>query len=331
GTGKPEDAVTLLEGIRRALPNARVLHTRGAPVDTADTSGFGEAERMAREADAVLLVLGEREDMSGEAASRTSVELPGSQLALAQTVVRAARASNPDKPVAALLMNGRPLAVPWLADSVPAVLETWFLGVEHGHAVADVVFGDHNPSGRLPVTLPRVTGQVPVYYAAKPTGRPPVASEKYTSKYLDVHWTPQWPFGHGLGYTTFGYSDLRLSADNIRTGDSLAVTVSVRNSGPRPGAEVVQLYLRDDVASVTRPMRSLKGFARISLRPGEARDVRLTVRPEHLALYDLGMRRVVEPGGFTVFVGGSSEGGLEARFRVVGDTLVLAPPPPRLR
>jgi beta-glucosidase len=331
GVGKPEDAITLLEGIRRAVPRARVLHTRGAPVDTVDTRGFGEAERMAREADAVLLVLGEREDMSAEAASRASVELPGSQEALARAVTRAARSSDSGKPVVAVLMNGRPLAVPWLADSVPAIVESWFLGVEHGHAVADVLFGDHNPAGRLPVTMPRVTGQVPIYYNAKPTGRPPVATEKYTSKYLDVHWTPQWPFGHGLSYTSFAYSELRLSADSIRGGDSLVVSVSVRNTGARAGDEVVQLYLRDDAASVTRPLRSLKGFARVSLRPGEARNVRLTVRPEHLSLYDLTMRRVVEPGDFTVFVGGSSDGGLEGRFRVVGDTVVLAEPPPRLR
>jgi beta-glucosidase len=331
GAGKPEDAITLLEGIRRALPSARVLHARGAPVDTVDTSGFGEAERIAREADAVLLVLGERENMSGEAASRTSIELPGSQQALAQAVARAARASDPGKPVVAVLMNGRPLAIPWLADSVPAIVEAWFLGVEHGHAVADVLFGTHNPAGRLPVSLPRVTGQVPIYYSQKPTGRPPVATEKYTSKYLDVPWTPQWPFGHGLSYTTFTYADLRLSADSIRAADSLVVTVSLRNSGARAGDEVVQLYLRDEAASVTRPLRSLKGFGRVSLEPGEAREVRFTLRPEDLSLYDLTMRRVVEPGAFRVFVGGSSEGGLEGRFLVVGDTLVLAPPPPRLR
>jgi beta-glucosidase len=331
GTGKPEDVITLLEGIRRAVPSARVLHARGAPVDTVDTRGIGEAERIAREADAVLLVLGEREDMSGEAASRASVELPGSQEALAQAVTRAARASEPDKPVIAVLMNGRPLAIPWVADSVPAIVEAWFLGVEHGHAVADVLFGDHNPAGRLPVSMPRATGQVPIYYSRKPTGRPPVATEKYTSKYLDVPWTPQWPFGHGLSYTTFAYADLRLSADSMRAADSLVVTVSVRNSGTRAGDEVVQLYLRDAAASVTRPLRALKGFGRVSLRPGEAREVRLTIRPQDLSLYDETTRRVVEPGGFTVFVGGSSDGGLEGRFRVVGDTLVLAPPPPRLR
>ena len=269
--------------------------------------------------------------MSAEAASRASVELPGSQEALAQAVTRAARASDPAKPVVAVLMNGRPLAVPWLADSVPAIVESWFLGVEHGNAVADVLFGDHNPAGRLPVSLPRATGQVPIYYSRKPTGRPPVATEKYTSKYIDVPWTSQWPFGHGLSYTTFTYADLRLSADSMRASDSLAVTVSVRNTGRLAGDEVVQLYLRDDAASVTRPLRALKGFARVTLGPGEAREVRLTIRPADLSLYDLRMRRVVEPGGFTVFVGGSSDGGLEGRFRVVGDTLVLAPAPPRLR
>ncbi len=329
GAGRPEDAVTLLEGIRRAVPGARVLHARGAPVDTANTRGFAEAERVARMADAVLLVLGEREDMSAEAASRASVELPGSQEALAKAVTRAARASDPDKPVVAVLMNGRPLAVPWLADSIPAIVEAWFLGVEHGHAVADVLFGDHNPAGRLPVSMPRATGQVPIYYSRKPTGRPPVATEKYTSKYLDVPWTPQWPFGHGLSYTTFSYADLRLSADSIRGSDSLVVTVSVRNSGSRAGDEIVQLYLHDDAASVTRPLRSLKGFGRVSLGPGEAREVRFTIRPTDLSLYDVTMRRVVEPGAFTVFVGGSSEAGLQSHFQVVGDTIILGDAPPR--
>ena len=244
--------------------------------------------------------------------------------------MRAARAVDPNKPVVAVLMSGRPLAVPWLADSVPSILNAWFLGVEHGHAVADVLFGDHNPAGRLPVSVPRVTGQVPIHYGHKPTGRPP-AEERYTSKYIDVPWTPLWPFGHGLSYTSFAYADLRLSADSLRPSDSLVVSVSVRNTGRRAGAEVVQLYLRDDAASVTRPVRALKGFARVTLAPTQARTVRFTLRPADLSLYDLTMRRVVEPGAFTLFAGGSSSGGLEARFQVVGDTLVLAPAPPRLR
>jgi beta-glucosidase len=332
GAGRSEDVVTLLEGVRRAAgTRTRVLHTRGAPVDTIDAGGFAEAERLARSADAVVLVLGERADMSAEAASRASLELPGAQLALAQRVVRAARAAKPDKPIVAVLMNGRPLALQWLADSVPAVLETWFLGVEHGNAAADVLFGDYSPAGRLPITFPRVTGQVPIYYGHRPTGRPPAEDEQYTSKYIDVPWTPLWPFGYGLSYTSFAYVNLQLSADSARAADSIVVTVDVTNTGPRAGDEVVQLYVRDDAASVARPVRALKGFRRVTLRAGERQKVRLTLRPDDLALYDRTMRKVVEPGTFTVFVGGSSEGGLEGHFRVFGDTLVIAPAPPRLQ
>jgi beta-glucosidase len=332
GAGRKEDVVTLLAGIRQAVSsNTRVLYTRGAPVDTVNTSGFTEAERLARTADAVLLALGERADMSAEAASRASLELPGAQLALAQAVYRAARASDQNKQVVAVLLNGRPLALQWLADSIPAILETWFLGIEHGNAAADVLFGDYNPGGRLPVSFPRVTGQVPIYYSHKSTGRPPAEKDHFTSKYIDVPWTPLWPFGHGLSYTTFGYSKLRLSSDVVRMGDSVAVSVAVTNTGRRAGDEVAQVYLRDEAASVARPVRSLKRFRRLTLQPGETRTVTLTLRPDDLALYDLTMRKVVEPGWFTVFVGGSSAAGLESRFRVAGDTLVLAPAPPRPR
>jgi beta-glucosidase len=332
GAGRKEDTVTLLAGVRRAVrPGTRVVFARGAPVDTVNTSGFAEAERLARSADAVLLVLGERADMSAEAASRASLELPGAQLALAQAVVRAARAADSGKPIIAVLLNGRPLALQWLADSVPAIVETWFLGVEHGNAAADMLFGDYNPSGRLPVSFPRVTGQVPIYYSHKPTGRPPVESDHFTSKYIDVPWTPLWTFGHGLSYTSFTYSNLRLSAETVRAADTMVVSVAVTNSGHRAGDEVVQMYLRDEAASVTRPVKALKGFRRLTLNPGETRAVSLTLRPDDLALYDLTMRKVVEPGRFIVFVGGSSMGGLESRFEVVGNTLVLAPPPPRVR
>lgn len=332
GAGRKEDAVTLLEGIRRAVGSGtRVLYARGAPVDTVETRGFAEAARLARSADAVLLVLGERADMSAEAASRASLELPGSQLELAKVVARAARTTDPGKPIVAVLLNGRPLALQWLADSVPAILETWFLGVEHGSATADLLFGDFNPSGRLPVTFPRVTGQVPIYHSHKPTGRPPAEKDHFTSKYIDVPWTPLWVFGHGLSYTTFGYSKLRLSSDRLRMGDSLTVSVDVTNKGARPGDEIVQIYLRDEAGSVARPVKTLKGFRRVALKPGETRTVRFVLKPDDLSLYDLDMRKVVEPGSFLVFAGGSSAGGLEARFAAVGDTLVLAAPPPRLR
>src|SRR5207247_2635703 len=209
--------------------------------------------------DAVLRVLGGAERVGGEAASRTSVELPGAELQLAQAVVRAARASSPTKPIIAVVMSGRPLAVQWLADSTSALVECWHLGVEHGNALADVLLGDYAPSGKLPVTFPRVTGQVPIYYNHKNTGRPPSGKEKYTSKYIDAPWTPLFPFGHGLSYTTFGYTNLRLSRSTLRGTDSLAVTVDVGNTGTRAGTEVAQLYLRDDAASVTRPVRELRG------------------------------------------------------------------------
>ena len=328
GAGQGAEAISALAGIHKALPNARVVHVRGAPVDTESTTGFAEAERAARDADAVLLVLGERGDMTGEATSRANLELPGSQLALAQAVVRAA---GQGKPVVAVLMNGRPLAVQWLADSTSALVESWYLGVEHGNALADVLFGDVAPSGKLPVTFPRVTGQVPIYYAHRKTGRPADPNNHYTSKYIDVPETPLFPFGHGLSYTTFGYADLRPSTAAIRPGDSVGVTFTVTNTGQREGTEVVQLYLRHDAASVTRPVRELKRFARVTLRPGESRTVQFTLRGDDMAFYDLDMKRVVEPGTITLFAGGSSAAPLEAHLTLDGQTRVLAPVPPRMR
>jgi beta-glucosidase len=332
--GRKEDAVTVLAGIRAAVgPAVSVRYVRGAPVDTVNTSGFADAVRAAREADAVVLVLGEREDMSAEAASRSSIELPGSQLQLAQAVMRAARSAPGArrKPVVAVLMNGRPLALPALADTVPAIVESWFLGVQHGNAVADVLFGNYNPGGRLPVTFPRSTGQIPIYYNHRNTGRPANPADKYTSKYLDLPSTPLYAFGYGLSYTTFAYDDLRLSAADIVATDTINVMVDVKNTGDRVGDEVVQLYVRDDVASVARPVRELKRFRRLTLKPGETRTVSFSIASDDLAFYDRGMRRVVEPGSFTVYVGGSSVDTHEAHFSVKGDTLVLAPAPTRFR
>jgi beta-glucosidase len=331
GAGRPEDAVSVLAGLRAALPQARIAHERGAPVESLSTGGFAAAVQAAREADAVVLVLGERADMSGEASSRASIELPGSQLALAQSVVRATRAADPRKPIVAVLMNGRPLAVQWLADSVPAIVESWLLGVEHGNALADVLLGDANPSGRLPATFPRATGQVPIYHAHRNTGRPAAQANNYTSKYLDLPWTPLWPFGHGLSYTTFSYANLRVAASRGRARDSVVVRVDVTNAGSRGGDEVAQLYVRDDAASVARPVRELKGFRRITLRAGETRTVEFVLQPVDLSLYRLDMRRVVEPGTFTLWAGGSADATLAQKYRVVGDTLTVAPAPRRIR
>jgi beta-glucosidase len=335
--GRPEEAVTVLAGIRAAVaPSVRVTFAPGAAVDSADTSRFAAARAAAADADAVVLVLGETEWMSGEASSRASIELPGVQLQLARAVLRAAnppraRALNarPPKPVVVVLMNGRALAIPELAREAPAILETWFLGTEHGTAVADVLFGDYNPGGKLPVTFPRATGQIPIYYNHRNTGRPADTTNHYTSRYLDLPSSPLFPFGYGLSYTTFTYSNLRLSSTRMGARDSVDVSVDVRNSGDRAGDEVVQLYIRDSVASVEEPIKALKGFQRVTLRSGEMRTVTFRLRPESLALYDRQMRRVVEPGIFTIFAGTNSDTLLATHLEVTGDILVLAPAPPR--
>jgi beta-glucosidase len=211
-------------------------------------------------------------------------------------------------------MNGRPLAIPRLSEAVPAIVESWFLGVETGNALADVLFGDVNPGGKLPATFPRATGQVPIYYAHKNTGRPPDAANHYTSKYNDLPWTPLYPFGFGLSYTSFTTSAPRLDATSLRAGDSLGVSVDVKNTGSRAGDEVVQLYVRDDVASVTRPVMELRRFRRITLKPGESQTLRFTLGMSDLAFLDTSMTRVVEPGTFTVFAGTSSASVNEAKF-----------------
>ncbi len=306
--GRAEDAVSVLTGIRRAVsPGTRVLYERGASPVQDDTTGIAGAVRVAMQADAVVLVLGEVPDQSAEAASRASIELPGAQLQLAQAIAAAG------KPVVVVLMNGRPLALQWLHDNVPAIVETWFLGVEHGTATADVLFGDYNPGGKLTATFPRVTGQVPIYYNHRKTGRPPT-SEKYTSKYIDVPWTPLYPFGHGLSYTSFRYAEPRLSATTMRPSDSLRIEVDVTNAGAVAGDEVVQLYVRDDVASVTRPVQELRGFHRVRLTPGETRTIGFVLDVEDLAFHDSALDRVAEPGSFTVFVGGSSVDSKQLRF-----------------
>ena len=332
--GRPSEATTVLAGIRSALGNStRIITVRGAPVDTVDTTGFALARSAVSEADAVVLVIGERADMSGEASSRASIELPGAQRDLALEVIRAARGSagGETKPVVVVLMNGRPLAFPEVAAAAPAILETWFLGTQHGAAVADVLFGDYNPGGKLPSTFPRATGQIPLYYNHRNTGRPADSANHYTSKYLDLPWTPLFPFGYGLSYTTFSYSNLRLSAPTIRAGDSVVVSLEVRNTGDRTGDEVVQLYIRDDVASVEEPIKELKGARRVTLQPSETRTVTFVLKPDAFALYDHEMRRVVEPGTFTIFAGTNSVDVTSVPLQVTGDVLVLAPSTPRMR
>jgi len=322
--GKPEDVVTVLQGIKARVPaSTQILYAQGAGIEDTSTAGFADAIAAARRAKVAILVLGERHDMSGEAASRSSLGLPGVQQQLLEAV------SATGTPVVLVLMNGRPLVLEWAAEHVPAIVETWFLGVEAGNATAEVLFGDVNPSGRLTLSFPRAVGQIPLYYNHRNTGRPP-AADKFTSKYIDVPVTPRYPFGYGLSYTTFAYRDLKvlfrtnigsrdLQAGPPRVGpnDTLSVLVTVANTGAREGTEVVQLYVRDEVATVARPVRELKGFSRVTLKPGEARRIELRLAARDLAFYGLDMKPTVEPGTFRVFVGPNSVEGLEAVFEVI--------------
>jgi beta-glucosidase len=309
--GDPQDAVTPLAGIKQRAGSVSVTYAKGCGITDSSTAGFAEAVAAAKQADVAVLVLGEMGDMSGEAASRAFLDLPGVQ----QRLLEAVQATG--TPVVLVVNSGRPLTVAWAAEHVPAIVEAWFLGVETGPALASVLFGDVSPSGKLPVTFPRSVGQIPLYYNHKNTGRP-TGPDKYTSKYIDLPVTPLFPFGHGLSYTTFSYSNLRLSAPRIPPTGSLRVSVTVTNTGSREGAEVVQLYVHDEAASVTRPVRQLVGFQRVALKPGEARTVELALTARELGLYNRDMKFVVEPGTFRVFVGGSSVGGLEEQFEVAG-------------
>ena len=312
--GQAQDVVTVLQGIRSRASGSQVVYAQGAGVEDTSTAGFAAAVAAAKRANVAVLVLGERGDMSGEAASRSSLGLPGVQ----QQLLEALAATG--TPVVLVLMNGRPLILEWASDHVPAILETWFLGVEAGNAIADVLFGDVSPSGRLPVTFPRVLGQVPIYYNHRNTGRPYKSSlgiMSSGSKYIDVPNTPRYPFGFGLSYTTFAYSDLKLSVPRARVTDTVTATVTVANTGKREGTEVVQLYVRDEVASVSPRVRELKAFQRVTMKPGESRAVSLRVAVRDLWFIGLDMKPVVEPGTFRVYVGPNSAEGLEASFECI--------------
>jgi beta-glucosidase len=290
--GRLEDVRPLLPALREALPHSEIGYDDGADIAAAAAT--------ARGADLVLLVVGEDFDRTGEARSFADIALPGAQQALADAVLDTGR------PVVVLLMNGRPLAIDRLAARAPAILETWFLGIEAGPAIADILTGRASPGGRLPVTFPRASGALPFVYDRLPTGRPADPDPaRDTVRYRDLPVTPLFAFGHGLSYTSFTYSDLRLSGTSIAPGGRLTVSVTVRNTGTRPGEEVVQLYAHDPVASVSRPIQQLRGFRRIALAPGEAKRVSFTLTPAQLALWDAGRWRI-EAGEIQLMRGGSS-------------------------
>jgi len=325
------ESISVMDGLTKAVGNnAKIVYARGsnlhedAAIEERATM-FGkslnrdkrsveemrsEAVRIARAADVVVVAIGEGAEMSGEASSITNLELPQTQRDLLKALLQTG------KPVVAVLFTGRPLVLKWENENVPAILNTWFGGSEAGDAISDVLFGSVNPSGKLTTTFPQNVGQVPLYYAHKNTGRPLSGPwfQKFQSNYIDVSNEPVYPFGYGLSYTTFIYSDVKLDKTSITSSETLTVTVDVTNTGKYDGAEVVQLYVRDWVGSVTRPVKELRSFEKVMIKAGESKTVTFQLTKEDLSFYNYDLNWVAEPGEFSVFVGSNSRDVKEAKF-----------------
>lgn len=308
--GDRSKSVTLLEGLRAKLPGTNLIFAKGCEIDGTSKDDIAEAVTAAMQSEVVILAIGEAHWMSGEAASRSDIGLPGVQQELVETLHKTG------KPIVVVLINGRPLTINWIDENIPAILEAWFPGTQGGHAIADVLFGDYNPSGKLPVTFPKNVGQIPIYYSMKNTGRPFDTKNKYTSHYLDVSNDPLYVFGYGLSYTTFEYGEIMLDKKTMMNNETLEVSVEVTNTGKVAGEEVVQLYIQDVVASLTRPVRELKGFKKIMLEPGQSATATFTIKPSDLAFYDQEMTFVSEKGEFRVFIGGNSRDTKTAVFEL---------------
>lgn len=308
GAGDHTYCVTLRQGIESYIGPDRVLYAKGCGITNTDTFGFDEAKKIAEEAQVIVMAVGEESGMSGEAASRSDIGLPGAQRRLIEEIVSLGR------PVVLVLMNGRPLTLQWENDHVASILETWFLGTRAGDAIAQVLFGDYNPSGKLPITFPRSVGQIPIFYNMKNSGRPFMAEEKYTSKYLDIPNTPLYPFGYGLSYTTFEYFNLRSDKTKYKQGETIKVSIDLTNAGSYDGEEVVQLYIHDLVGSTTRPVRELKGFQKVMLKKGENRTITFNLKTSDLAFYTRDMSFKAEPGDFEIYVGGNSNTGNKVKI-----------------
>lgn len=332
-----DNAPSLVEGLREVVGDrAKVVTAKGSNLigdadyekratmfgrelhrdNRTDRELLDEALKVAARADVIVAALGESSEMSGESSSRTNLEMPDVQRALLQELLKTG------KPVVLVLFTGRPLVLTWEEEHVPAILNVWFGGSEAAYAISDVLFGDVNPSGKLTATFPQNVGQIPLFYNHKNTGRPLQEGrwfEKFRSNYLDVSNEPLYPFGYGLSYTTFAYSDIHLSSTEMSADGELTATVTVTNTGSRDGAEVVQLYIRDLVGSVTRPVKELKGFEKIFLKAGESRKVSFSITPELLKFYNYDLQFVCEPGDFDVMIGGNSRDVKKARFLLKGE------------
>jgi beta-glucosidase len=311
GAGEGEKCVSVLTAFqgRSAKDGFTLLHAKGADITGDDKKGFDDALAAARKSDIIIAVVGESKEMSGEASSRADLGLPGVQEELVEALVATG------KPVVVVLMNGRPLILPWIAVHANAIVETWWTGTEGGPAIADILFGDYNPSAKLTMTFPRALGQVPIFYNQKNTGRPYDPNTKWNTRYLDLPNSPQYPFGFGLTYTTFMYDSLIVTtprssakgANDFSMTDTVQASIKITNTGKRSGEEIVQLYVRDLVGSVTRPVKELKGFQKIKLAPGESKNVVFKITADQLRFYTADMTFKAEPGVFWIMAGPDSE------------------------
>ncbi|MGM0458669.1 MAG: beta-glucosidase BglX [Bacteroidota bacterium] len=312
--GEESENVSLMEGLRNALPSETDLQfVQGVPLSIEDhsTDGIDEAVELAAESDVVIMALGEGRHMSGEAASRTELNLPGAQQELLEAI------QETGTPVVLVLMAGRPLDLRWADENIESIVNTFYLGSRTGDAITSVLFGDHNPGGKLTFSWPYNVGQIPNVYYHKKTGRPIDPDQRYTSKYLDAPNAPLYPFGYGMSYTTFEYENLQINKTEITDSGSLNVSVEVANTGERAGHEVVQLYTRKMVASVTQPVRQLRDFEKIHLEPGESRIVEFRLESDELKYLDQQLEPVLEPGIVKIFVGSNVEDTLEAEVNIV--------------
>jgi beta-glucosidase len=296
--------VTQWEGLKNKVGNkTKLLYAKGCNIEGDNKDGFAEAINIAKQADVVILSIGESRDMTGEAKSRSNINIPGVQEDLLKELLTTG------KPVVVLINAGRPLVFNYTADNAPAILYTWWLGSEAGNAIADVLFGDYNPSGKLTITFPLSVGQIPIYYSHFNTGRPAISDTNriYNSSYTDISIYPKFEFGYGLSYTTFQYSNLQLSKKKMNFNEQIEVSVMITNTGKYDGEEIVQTYLRDKVGSIARPVKELKDFKKLKLKAGESRTIKFIIDKEKLSFYNQRLEWVAEPGEFDIMIGSSSK------------------------